>query len=64
MVTNEFRTFLTSPKTLRRLIKYDLPKDAQVKLAIYNILGQQVYKLVDEPQKAGFQEVELSELSW
>jgi hypothetical protein len=35
-------------------IKYALPQDAQVKLVIYNVLGQKVKALVDEPQAAGY----------
>jgi hypothetical protein len=34
-------------------IRYDLPVSSHVNLAIYNILGQEVAKLVDEPQIAG-----------
>jgi len=36
------------------MIKYQLPKDCQVKLAIYNILGRKVAALVDEEQVAGY----------
>ena len=35
-------------------IKYELPKDAHVTLAIYNALGQEVEKLVDENKKVGY----------
>jgi 5'-nucleotidase/UDP-sugar diphosphatase len=34
-------------------ISYSLPEDGQVRLAIYNVLGQQVKVLVDEYQSAG-----------
>jgi len=36
------------------LIKYELPLDCQVKLDIYNVVGQRVTTLVDGHQKAGY----------
>ncbi len=39
------------------LIKYTLPRDCQVALVVYNILGQKVAVLVDGKQKAGFKTV-------
>ena len=38
-------------------IRYGLPKDAKVTLAIYNMLGQKITTLVDEEQKAGYYQV-------
>jgi thermitase len=38
-------------------IKYALPQDCDVKLVIYNILGEKVRVLVDEHQTAGFKTV-------
>jgi 5'-nucleotidase/UDP-sugar diphosphatase len=38
-------------------ISYSLPQDGQVRLAIYNVLGQQVKVLVDEYQSAGIKTV-------
>lgn len=35
-------------------LKYALAADSHVRLAIYNVLGQEIKQLVDEPQKAGF----------
>lgn len=39
------------------VIAYSLPTDCQVKLAIYNILGQKVKVLVDEYQNYGYKSV-------
>lgn len=38
-------------------IRYSLPKDAKVKMAIYNLLGNRVAELVNEQQNAGVHEV-------
>jgi len=38
-------------------IGYTLPRDAQVRLEIYNLLGQKVTTLVDEYQRAGYSSV-------
>ena len=35
-------------------IRYDLPEETQVYLVIYNLLGQEVIKLVNETKTAGF----------
>jgi hypothetical protein len=35
-------------------IRYQLPQDGQVRLDIFNVLGQLVRTLVDEPEQAGF----------
>jgi len=39
------------------LIKYDLPVDCQVRLDVYNVVGQRVTTLVDGRQKAGYKMV-------
>jgi FtsP/CotA-like multicopper oxidase with cupredoxin domain len=43
-----------NPFNLECVIAYALPTDCQVKLSIYNILGQKVKVLVDEYQSAGY----------
>jgi len=39
------------------VIKYSLPSNSHVKLSIYNTLGQEVMKVVDEDQDAGYKSV-------
>ena len=39
------------------VIEYQLPSSQHVQLSIYNVLGQRVITLVDEPQTAGFKSV-------
>jgi hypothetical protein len=39
-------------------IRYDLPDASQVKLEVYNVLGQRVVTLVDESQEAGHHQVD------
>ena len=38
-------------------IKYDLPKESRVKIVVYDILGREVARLVDEMKKAGSYQV-------
>jgi len=39
------------------IIKYDLPKACNVKILIFNALGQQVKTLIDTRQNAGYQQI-------
>ncbi len=41
-------------------IKYDLPKESQVIIKIYDILGREITTLVNENQKAGYYEVDFN----
>ncbi len=46
-----------NPFNPQTCIGYALPQDAYVKLVIYNVLGQKVKTLVNEPQSAGYKTV-------
>ncbi len=39
------------------IIRYSLPHSSFVRLAVYNVIGQQIAQLVNEPQQAGSYEV-------
>ena len=45
------------------VISYGLPKDADVQLVVYNLLGEIVAELVNQTQKAGYYQVEFSPAS-
>lgn len=49
-----------NPFTTSTEIRFDLPEAAHVKLAVYNMLGQEVRRLVDSDMGAGFQRVTFS----
>ena len=38
-------------------IKYDLPKDAKVKIVIYDLMGREVLTLLNEKQNAGYKSI-------
>lgn len=46
-----------NPFNSETIIEYSLPKESQVKIAIYNILGQRVKTLVDQRQAGGYKKV-------
>ncbi len=46
-----------NPFNPETILKYQLPKTSEVRLEIYNILGQRVAVLVDEQQPAGYYSV-------
>lgn len=54
-----------NPARSRVTMRYDLPMDGPVRMAVYNILGQQVATLLDESQDAGRNErtVDVSRLA-
>ncbi len=39
-------------------IKYDLPVDCKVKITVFNLIGEQILKLIDQNVDAGYNEVE------
>ena len=56
----DFVLFLNYPNPFNpvTIIKYGISKDAKVSLQIFNILGEEVSKLVDERQTAGYYQVQ------
>jgi len=46
-----------NPFNAATVIKYDLPRASDVRIDVYNVLGQRVVTLVDGQQNAGFHEI-------
>jgi hypothetical protein len=46
-----------NPFNSQTVIEYTLPKESQVKIVVYNIIGQKVKTLLDQKQTAGYKRV-------
>ena len=59
MLPGEFdlRQNYPNPFNPTTVIEYALPKPSEVEIKIYNILGQKVRNLVDEPQEPGYKTI-------
>jgi len=53
----DLRQNYPNPFNPTTVIEYALPKASEVKIHIYNILGQKVRSLVDEPQEPGYKTI-------
>jgi len=46
-----------NPLTFETLIRFEIPRECQVSLSVYNILGEEVRRLVKETREKGFYDV-------
>jgi hypothetical protein len=53
---HDFRIYKNYPNPFNptTTIKYSIPKNSDVRLAVYNLMGQEVAELVDEKQDRGY----------
>ena len=59
MLPKEFKLYNNYPNPFNpsTTIKYDLPKETQVTLKVFDVTGKEVATLVNKKQKAGYFEV-------
>ncbi|MEN8194387.1 MAG: T9SS type A sorting domain-containing protein [Bacteroidota bacterium] len=59
LTPTKFELFQNYPNPFNpsTVIKYGLPKESNVRIVVYNILGEMVSTLVDNFQKAGYYEI-------
>jgi len=64
-VPEEYALFENYPNPFNpnTIIKFGVPKESDVSLKVYNILGEEVINLVNEKMKAGYYEVEFNATS-
>jgi hypothetical protein len=62
LIPKEFRLYQNYPNPFNPIskIKYDLPRDMKVTLKVYDLLGRELIKLVDEFKKAGRYDIDFN----
>ncbi len=62
ITVNDFKLFQNYPNPFNpsTKIKYSVPSSADVKLSVYNLLGNEIITLVDKKQNAGNYEIEFN----